>query len=511
MAPSATRKPIKNLPQETYVKLDDNPHDLYLRIAAKSRFPINRLRITKASDGGAIPNARNVTVEDVGLFEQSTVFVKDLGPQIAWRTVFLIEYLGPILIHPLIFGLRQTIYRNPDRAAEFPPPTRSAQLSLAFILLHFIKRELETLYVHRFSAATMPLFNIFKNSAHYWLLAGLNIALFTYSPAAYSPTSHEAPDWWLALAATLFTVGELGNLSAHLTLKNLRTEGGKERGIPSGGFFSLVPVTCPNYFFETIAWLGIWAANRSLSTAVFLVFAFYQMAVWARKKEKRYRAEFGHKYPRNRLPQPARARILARWYSSTAEVPKQEEGREDQSSSTDAEKEDPAKKQMEAKDREIIDLKDKYLRSVAEFRTLQDRSRREQQAARDFALQKFAKDLIESIDNLDLALANVPADKVAKPASDDANADDRYKELRELHGGLQMTSSVLLNTLRRHGIERFDPSENGDTFDPNLHEATFQAPQPGKEDGTVFHTVQKGFMLNGRVLRAPKVGVVKNA
>ena len=72
-------KPIKHLPEQTYVKLEDNAHDLYLRIAAKSRFPINRLRITKASDGAAIPNARDVSVEDIGLFDQSSIFVKDLG------------------------------------------------------------------------------------------------------------------------------------------------------------------------------------------------------------------------------------------------------------------------------------------------------------------------------------------------------------------------------------------------------------------------------------------------
>ena len=154
---------------------------------------------------------------------------------------------------------------------------------------------------------------------------------------------------------------------------------------------------------------------------------------------------------------------------------------------------------------------DKYLRSVADFRNLQERARREQQAAKDFAIQRFAKDLIESIDNLDLALSNVPAEKVTSPESKETGTPDTYKELRELYGGLQMTSTVFLNTLRKHGLERFDPSENGDKFDPNLHEATFQAPQPGKEDGTVFHTVQKGFLLNGRVLRAPKVGVVKNS
>lgn len=80
-----------------------------------------------------------------------------------------------------------------------------------------------------------------------------------------------------------------------------------------------------------------------------------------------------------------------------------------------------------------------------------------------------------------------------------------------LHDGLKMTDNILLSTLKKHGLERFDPSVEGEKFNPNVHEAVFQTPQPNKEDGTVFHTQQKGFLLNGRVLRAAKVGVVKNS
>jgi len=79
-----------------------------------------------------------------------------------------------------------------------------------------------------------------------------------------------------------------------------------------------------------------------------------------------------------------------------------------------------------------------------------------------------------------------------------------------LHDGLKMTETILMNTLKKHGLERFDPAVEGEKFDPNKHEATFMTPQKDKEDGTVFFTQQKGFSLNGRVLRAAKVGVVKN-
>ena len=65
-----------------------------------------------------------------------------------------------------------------------------------------------------------------------------------------------------------------------------------------------------------------------------------------------------------------------------------------------------------------------------------------------------------------------------------------------------MTESILMQTLKKHGLERFDPLEQeGAKFDPRLHEATFQTSVKGKEDGEVMMVQQKGFLLNSRVLR----------
>ncbi|TQS35196.1 hypothetical protein Golomagni_04391 [Golovinomyces magnicellulatus] len=205
-----------------------------------------------------------------------------------------------------------------------------------------------------------------------------------------------------------------------------------------------------------------------------------------------------------------------KWYSSESEPPKTEEKDEPAPSTTE---EDPVTKELEVKKREIIDLKklmrsftspnkeqqDKYLHSVADFRNLQMRTQRDMQAARDFAIQKFAKDLIESVDNLDRALSMVPQEKLSNPE----NSEDR-KDLISLYEGLKMTEDILMNTLKKHGLERFDPSVEGEKFNPNEHEATFTVPVEEKEDNTVYLTQQKGFKLNGRVLRAAKVGIVKN-
>ena len=96
------------------------------------------------------------------------------------------------------------------------------------------------------------------------------------------------------------------------------------------------------------------------------------------------------------------------------------------------------------------------------------------------------------MDNLDRALGTVPPEKLSKGDN---------KELTDLHSGLKMTEMILMQTLKKHGLERFDPSEKGEPFNPNLHEATFQTKVEGKEDGSVFMTQQKGFLLNGRVVR----------
>ncbi|KAK0513847.1 hypothetical protein JMJ35_003569 [Cladonia borealis] len=213
-------------------------------------------------------------------------------------------------------------------------------------------------------------------------------------------------------------------------------------------------------------------------------------------------------FPPVRIYQPLGA-TARRWQSTTTDS----NGDANSAASTNgasseaAKEEDPIKKELEAKNKEIIDIKDKYLRSVADFRNLQDRTKRDIDNARSFAITRFASDLIESVDNLDRALATAQATQLAESGS----GTDANNDLENLLEGLKMTERILMQTLKKHGLERFDPSEKGERFDPNLHEATFQTRVEGKEDGSVFMTQQKGFLLNGRVIRAAKVGVVKNS
>ncbi|TIA88690.1 hypothetical protein E3P99_02481 [Wallemia hederae] len=223
------------------------------------------------------------------------LYIKDLGPQVSWTTVFLVEYAGPLLIHPLFYHFSSLIYRK-----QFTPSDMQT-LAYILILIHFIKREVETVFVHRFSNATMPFMNIFRNSAHYHLLSGLLIAVAIYGPW-YSVDalrdSHRSNPNYLAFWLAVWVFCQVSNLITHIKLRNLRPAGTKERNIPMGYGFNMV--TCANYFFEIGGWVAILGITGSWAVAIFLLVSAVTMAKWAKKKDQLYRKQFGDKYPRNR-------------------------------------------------------------------------------------------------------------------------------------------------------------------------------------------------------------------
>jgi very-long-chain enoyl-CoA reductase len=286
-------KPIPGLPEELSTLSTAPASDLYNKLATQSKFSIHRLRLTKGSDGAHVPSTKDSSISSTGLRDQSTIYVKDLGLQVSWRTVFIVEYLGPLLIHPLIYTLRPSLY--PSAPAE---PSELQSVTCVLIVLHFLKREAETIFVHRFSSATMPVRNMFRNSAYYWVLNGANIAVWIYRPGGRTAAPTNLPILLAGLA--LYTVGELWNLYTHLVLRSLRSTGGSERGIPKGLGFGLV--TCPNYMTEMISWIGVWlVSGLSWSVLLFVVVSGGQMMIWGKKKEARYRREFGDKYKNKRF------------------------------------------------------------------------------------------------------------------------------------------------------------------------------------------------------------------
>ena len=247
------------------------------------------------ADKSRVVVAGDKPLTSFGLASGDEVIFKDLGPQISWRTVFLIEYFGPILVHSALFLLPSLFYPYHSSKGGH---SYTQKVALACVLFHYVKRELETLYVHSFSLDTMPVFNVFKNSFHYWVLGGLAIAYFLYHPLYSEQHSHA----FVNVCALLFVAAELGNLYCHLILRWLRPAGSKARGIPRGFLFEYV--TCANYTCELAAWLVFCLFTSTLTAWVFTLVSAAQIAQWSVKKHVALRKEFGDKVPRRKILVP---------------------------------------------------------------------------------------------------------------------------------------------------------------------------------------------------------------
>ncbi|KAI9335851.1 3-oxo-5-alpha-steroid 4-dehydrogenase-domain-containing protein [Zopfochytrium polystomum] len=247
---------------------------------------------SSSSSTDAVVLAPGKRLAEYNIRDGDTVIFKDLGPQVGWTTVFLIEYLGPLLIHPLLFFGTSWIYGRDERK------TVVQIVTFCMVMVHFLKREYETIFIHRFSNDTMPLRNLPKNCFHYWVLSGALMGYFVYQPGFTGGVVGSIHLDALPFIVGMFVYAEVSNLITHMILSDLRPPGSKVRNIPFGYGFTYV--TCPNYFYECMAWLCVAIVNGSLATYFFFVVSFVQMYIWALKKHKRYLKEFGDKYPKNR-------------------------------------------------------------------------------------------------------------------------------------------------------------------------------------------------------------------
>lgn len=152
---------------------------------------------------------------------------------------------------------------------------------------------------------------------------------------------------------------------------------------------------------------------------------------------------------------------------------------------------------IEALNADNAQLKDKVLRTLADMENLRRRTEKEVADARVYATTNFARDMLTVVDNMRRALDTLPAE--TREA-----ADDKVKSLLE---GIELTERDLLKTLERHGIRKLEPK--GEKFDPNLHQAMFEIPDPSVPNGTVREVVQSGYVIGDRVLRPALVGVAK--
>ncbi|MDA0221956.1 MAG: nucleotide exchange factor GrpE [Rhodobacterales bacterium] len=137
-------------------------------------------------------------------------------------------------------------------------------------------------------------------------------------------------------------------------------------------------------------------------------------------------------------------------------------------------------------------LKDRLMRSLADAENTRKRLERDRRDAETYGGSKLARDMLPVYDNMQRALEAV-----------DDNQREASKALIE---GIELTLRELLNTFSKHKIERVSP-EIGEKFDPQVHQAMFEAPVPGIDGGKVIQMLTDGFVIGDRLLRPAQVGV----
>lgn len=260
--------------------------DLKKEFARVSKKDIHRISFKFEADKTKKIDSDSKTLESVGITNDTVLRFKDLGPQIGYRTVFLVEYFGP-MVFVLLYAMRPAfIYGKDAASADF---NTVAALGVVCWVAHFLKRELETIFVHKFSRPTMPLQNLFKNCAYYWIF-GAVIGHPLCSPSFVAPSDRQ-----VHIGVGIFIACEIGNLICHLMLSNMRPkEGSTARAIPSGFLFNYV--ACPNYTFEVMSWVGFSIMTGLKFSYLFTLVGFLQMADWAMKKHKGYKKTYDKEY-----------------------------------------------------------------------------------------------------------------------------------------------------------------------------------------------------------------------
>jgi len=221
-----------------------------------------------------------------------TVVFKDLGPQVYYSTLFFWEYVGPLFIYPMFYYLPVYKYFGYEGERVIHPVQTYAMYYFCF---HYFKRIMETFFVHRFSHATSPVSNVFRNCAYYWTF-GAYIAYYCNHPL-YTPVS----DLQMKIGFGIGVVCQIANFYCHILLRNLRSptgSGGYQ--IPRGFLFNIV--TCANYTTEIYQWLGFNIATQTVAGYVFLAVAAAIMTNWALGKHSRLRKLFDGKDGRPKYP-----------------------------------------------------------------------------------------------------------------------------------------------------------------------------------------------------------------
>lgn len=151
--------------------------------------------------------------------------------------------------------------------------------------------------------------------------------------------------------------------------------------------------------------------------------------------------------------------------------------------------------ELDALRAERDEYRDKFMRALADAENSRKRSERDRREAEQYGGSRLARDMLPVFDNLRRALNSV--------------TDDNKSQSAALIEGVELTLKELTSVLTKHGVTIVTPAV-GDSFDPNIHQAMFEAPVPGTKAGQIIQVMAEGFMLHDRLLRPAQVGVSSN-
>jgi molecular chaperone GrpE len=145
---------------------------------------------------------------------------------------------------------------------------------------------------------------------------------------------------------------------------------------------------------------------------------------------------------------------------------------------------------------EVAAAKDQTLRALADAENTRRRAIKDREDAGKYAISAFARDLLDFSDNFQRALNAIP---------DESRADESVAPIMQ---GIEAMEKDFLNTIEKHGIQKISPM--GEMFNPNFHEAMFEAVGTGQPAGMIIQVIEPGYILKERLLRPARVGIAKD-
>lgn len=258
------------------------------------------------------------TLASLNLTNECTLYFDDLGAQIGWRTVFLVQYLPPIFLYLFFyFNIPYKYVWNGYTGLSRKDDDNAVFLACICYCGHFTRRVIETLIVHRFNSyTTMRAMRLIKNCTFYWGTT-LFLAYFINHPLYTSPAYGKLQSYGGFLC---FWACQFGILSVHVVFRKTKTpsqysQGNEAIGVPASGISKLKRglsqpikanpftwlikcVVCPNYTYEFFSWLAFCFVTQSIVTGAYTILVFIQMVIWAGQKKHNYQVEF-RDYPKN--------------------------------------------------------------------------------------------------------------------------------------------------------------------------------------------------------------------